>query len=107
MKEDKKGLNFLSASYKKLPTIAVFYAIAKVMENEGTDSINIDDLTTANNSPVKIMNLDKNLLYTYLTDLSHAGLLTVNRTAGLNMIYLKEKMDSAQIVRRYFEGGTL
>ena len=107
MKEVKKGLNFLSASYKKLPMMAVYYAIAKVMENEETDSINIDDLISANNSPVKIMNLDKNLLYTYLNDLSRAGLLTINRTAGLNMIYLQGKLTAEQIVRQYFEGGSL
>ncbi|MGN1399297.1 MAG: DUF4007 family protein [Erysipelotrichaceae bacterium] len=103
MKEDKKGCSFVAASYKNLHNLAVFYSILKALGKDN-DSINVDDLTQLHNSPIKVLNLDKNLFYIYVNELSHSGLITVNRTAGLNMIYLKKYLSDSEIMKLYFEG---
>ena len=105
MREDKKGINFVQASSKKLPAMAVYYSIQKFLKQEKTDSINIDDLISADDSPTKILNMDKNLFYAYLNELKVADLITINRTAGLNMIYLNKTLSLDEIFERQFGGN--
>lgn len=105
MREDKKGINFVQASSKKLPAMAVYYSIQKFLKQEKTDSINIDDLISADDSPTKILNMDKNLFYAYLNELQVADLITINRTAGLNMIYLNKTLSLDEIFERQFGGN--
>lgn len=43
-------------------------------------------------SPGRILNLKRMALNEYLDRLEGQGYLTVNRTAGLDMVYLKKKI---------------
>lgn len=42
------------------------------------------------------------LFYLYLNEFKREGLITVNRTAGLNMVYIHEKLSERQIFEKYF-----
>ena len=92
----------------KLSYLAVYACLIKAME-EGKESINIDDLSEVENNPMKVFNLDKNSFYLYLNDMKEAGLITINKTAGLNMIYINDKYSADDVdefvFEQYFEKG--
>ena len=71
-------------------------------EDEIQKGINIDDLINKNNSPSKIFNLDKNLLYLYLNDMKKVNLVTINKTAGLNMVYFQKIMSEKEVFEKFF-----
>lgn len=90
-------------SVKKLNYLIVYYLILNVIAD--SDSMSIDDLINAENGPSKILNLDKILLNDYLDELRVNKLIEVNRTAGLNMVYIKQRMTIEGIFAEYFSGG--
>ena len=89
--------------FKKLNYLAVYFIIEKLAEDK--DYISIDELIKSKNSPSKILNLDKNLINEYLDEMKRENLIIINRTAGLNMIYFKNKLSLKDIMIKYFEGG--
>ena len=90
-------------SYKSLNYLIVYYLVTIIMDNK--DYISIDDLLKIENSPLRLLNLDKNLINDYLEDMKRNELITINRTAGLNMIYLRRKMTLNEIFEEYFSRG--
>jgi len=90
-------------SIKKLNYLVVYYLLINVLHDEV--SINIDEFLKIENGPGKILNFDKNLLYEYLDEMKRNELITINRTAGLNMIYLRRKMTTSEIFEEYFNRG--
>lgn len=87
-------------SYKSLNYLIVYYLMTIIMEDK--EYISIDELLKVENSPLKILNLDKNLINDYLDDMKRNELININRTAGLNMIYLRKKMTLNEIFEEYF-----
>lgn len=78
------------------------FIVYYLIEDLHKESISIEDLLKLNNSVGKLLNLDKTLLNEYLEILKREKLITVNRTAGLNMIYINKKMNLAEIFDKYF-----
>ncbi len=80
------------------------YVVYWVLINQAKerDSINIEELLKEDNSVSKLLNLDKLLLNDYLDILKRMGLITLNRTAGLNMVYINKKYTLKEIFERYF-----
>ena len=78
----------------------IIYLLTILIDDK--DYISIDELLKIENSPVKVFNLDKNLINDYLDDMKKNNLITINRTAGLNMIYLRKKMTIEEIFSDYF-----
>lgn len=91
--------------YRNLSYLIVFYLIEQLLDDK--DYISIDELLKVDNSPAKILNLDKNLINEYLDEMKRNGLVIINRTAGLNMVYSQKKLSLEDIMKEYFEGGTL
>ena len=87
-------------SYKHLNYLIIYYLLTILIDEK--DYISIDELLKIENSPVKVFNLDKNLINDYLDDMKKNNLITINRTAGLNMIYLRKKMTIEEIFYDYF-----
>ena len=81
-----------------LDELIVYYLI----ENQNEESISIEDLLKSNNSVGKLLNLDKSLLNEYLEVLKRKKLITINRTAGLNMVYINKRMNLGEIFEKYF-----
>ena len=94
-----KKLN--KVNYKDLNYLVVYYSLMKCMN--GREYISIDDLLKIDDSPVKLLNIDKILLNEYLDEMKRNDLIIINRTAGLNMVYLREKLSLQDIVKLYFE----
>lgn len=79
----------------------VYYAFLNQLGSR--NSINIQDIMIEENSVCKLLNLDKVLLNEYLETFRKEKLITINRTAGLNMIYVDKKMKLEDIFNLYYE----
>lgn len=100
-------------SSDSLTPMAVWYALNKYadeadkIEKAGTsdqNSISIDRLLTAPDSPGRILNLKRTSMLGYISRFADDDLLTLNQTAGLDMVYLKEKRSLEEIVKEYYRG---
>ncbi len=87
---------------RNLPFWIVYYIICLLLDDR--DNISIDELLKEENSPAKLLNMDKNLINEYLDEMKKNDLIIINRTAGLNMVYLKKKLSLNEIAEEYFKG---
>ena len=90
-------------SAKKLNYLVVYFLILNLIKE--SDAMSIDHMLNAENGPAKILNLDKNLLNDYLDELRSNKLIDINRTAGLNMVYIRQRLSIKEIFAKYFDGG--
>lgn len=87
--------------YDKLDMMAVLYVIVSNMHGE-KKSADIDTLLMQDNNAGRVFNLDRTMLNEYLDRLKQSGYITLNRTAGLDMVYLKKDMLPADILTEYY-----
>lgn len=87
-------------SVAKLHPYSVCYTLLNAMGNR--KSISLDKLLCEPNNVGKLYHLNAYQLNAYLDDLQANGLLTVQRTAGLNMVYPLEGLTALEIVQRYY-----
>lgn len=104
-KTDRDTYERNKPDYRNLNYLVVFYLIEQLLSDK--DYISIDELLKVDNSPAKLLNLDKNLINEYLDEMKRNDLIIINRTAGLNMVYFQKKLSLEDIVKEYFKGGTL
>lgn len=99
--EKKKDLYYKRRpKYAKLSYLIVYYALLL----EYKKSFTIEDSIKDFNSPVLLFNLDKNMFIQYLDEMRKEGLITINKTAGLNTVYFEEKLTLEQIFKKHFGG---
>ena len=79
------------------------YALMKYFEEKSKDSVGIDELLNAPLSPGRVLNLKRIALNEYLDNLAALNYITVNRTAGLDMVYLKKKIGLKEVVSNYYK----
>jgi len=103
-----KSTRIKNAYIKTAPTreildkMAVLYVIVSNLE-EGKNSVSINDLLNAPNNIGRLFNLNRVKINEYLDQLRVAGYLTINRTAGLDMVYINEELDASGILIKYYE----
>ena len=51
----------------------------------------------------KVFNLDRVLINEYLDQLRVSGYMTLNRTAGLDMVYVNDNRTPEGVMREYYE----
>ena len=88
--------------YSKLSYLVVYFALGQLFNNK---SFNIEDSFEMDGSPFKIFNLDKNNYLQYLEEMQRNGLITINKTAGLNTVYFEREASLSNVFKIYFEGG--
>lgn len=87
-------------SAEKLHPYAVLYVMLSAMgERTG---ISLDKLLTEPLNVGKILHLNAYRLNAYLDSLQADGMLNIQRTAGLNMIYPKEGLTLLEVARKYY-----
>lgn len=84
-----------------LDILVVFYVLMCNIK-EDKNSVSIDDLLFAPNNIGRIFNLDRIKVNEYLDQLRAAGYITINRTAGLDMVYINHKTNPEEIMRKYY-----
>ena len=85
-----------------LDKMAVLYVILDNIK-EGKESVSIDSLINDANNIGKVFNLDRVLINEYLDQLRVSGFITLNRTAGLDMVYVNTDKIPKDIMREYYE----
>lgn len=101
-KIDKDTYKKEKSSISNLDPYIVYWLILNQVRER--DSINIEELLNEDNSVSNLLNLDKILLNEYLDILKRLGLITLNRTAGLNMVYINEKYTLKKIFEIHYRG---
>lgn len=99
IKNDKEGFKKAVPEKDAIHPLIVLAVIALI--NEQTE-INITDLIGQDKGVYKIFNLDKSTLFYILERLQKMGYLEISRTAGLDVIRLKEKYDYYDLIERYY-----
>ena len=100
IKKDKNRYRMEKPKYVSLSYLLVYYALTKIYED--TNSFVIEDSMNMNNSPAKLFHLDKYMYLQYLDDMRKAGLIRINKTAGLNTVYFE---DQKLTIEEIFERG--
>lgn len=87
--------------YDRLDCLAVLYIMLK-NKTEGKNSTSIQELLTGENGPGKLLNLTRPRLDVYLDQLRSREYITINRTAGLDMVYFHEGITAQQVLIDYY-----
>lgn len=110
-----KGNNYerINPSLNKIHEYIVLYAILRLIENNNGKEISINDhisiskLEDGYMSLINIFGISRVVISEYLDRLASQGWIRIEKTAGLNMVYIEKKISSFQIVKKYYdeEGG--
>ena len=84
--------------YSQLSYLIVYYALTVKYKKQ----FNIEDALNEKDSPVLLFNLDKNLFLQYLDEMRKNDFVTINKTAGLNTVYLDKKVTLESIFKLKF-----
>lgn len=88
-------------SYNTISYFVVYFILCDLY---GNTAFNIEDSLDVDNSPAKVFNLDKNTYLQYLDEMKNNGLITINKTAGLNTVYFTKQLDITDVFNLYFGG---
>lgn len=104
----RKSIKIKDAYFKSSPArrtldklVILYVIIQNITENK--PSVSIDDLLNAPNNIGKVFNLNRVAINEYLDQLRIAGYLTINRTAGLDMVYVEPMMKPDEIMAEYYK----
>ena len=104
----RKHIDRYSRSQPYLNTLSadvILYILAKAQAKEHMDSLSIDTLVNGQNMPGKLLNLNRIMVNRYLDELADDNYLTVNRTAGLDMVYL-EQLEVQTVLEKHYQKGS-
>lgn len=93
-------------SSEKLNFIALYLIQRYFMEHKKEDkqvSISIDDLVHKAGLPGKVLNLKRIAVNEILDTLAAENYLTINRTAGLDMVYQESEMTPLEVAQAYYQ----
>lgn len=100
---EKKNAYIKTAPSKyALDMLVVLYVIVDNMSDE-KKYVSIDDLVSAPNNIGRVFNLDRTKINEYLDQLRAAGYITINRTAGLDMVYYNQDYTAPELMEKYYE----
>lgn len=87
-------------SKQEVDVFLILNEIIKAVEDR--PSISIDKLVNGNNGIASIYQLSELVIDEFLDELEARSYITVNRTAGLNVIYLKEAISEMEILAQCY-----
>lgn len=100
MKKTRNGYEKTRSSTNSLSPLIIYYALSELYKSE---SFNIEDSYEEDTSPCLVFNLDRNTYLQYLSLLRDAGLISINKTAGLNVVYFsKPRLSLKDLFEREF-----
>ena len=104
LKQTEDGYEKVQPRLNKLPAETVLYLMAGRAGKER--GIHMEDLLVRPGGPGKILNLKRTGLMELLEQLEWAGKIILNRTAGLDMVYLPGNTTSDQVLQEYYYGNS-
>ncbi len=90
-------------SRSKLHPQMVLYVILKCLQDNHADNVSLDKLLNDSCNVGRVFHLNAYQLLGYLDELQTNGDLTIQRTAGLNIIYPKNNLTSLQVAENYYK----
>ena len=103
IKKKGKGYYYRSAPpLEALNNYALLYVIVQNME-KGKDHVSISDLWRAPDNIGRVFNLSRLSINEHLDQLKALGYITINRTAGLDMVYIREDLSPSDIMVEYYK----
>lgn len=87
--------------FKMLDELVILYAL--VLQAEDNNYININTLEKGLNGLGNIYNLNRVMINEYLESLVNQGYLRMEKTAGLDMLYILKNLNPENIVEEYYE----
>lgn len=94
-----------SPSRTELDKLVVLYVIMDNLASTQKTSVSVDDLQKAQNNIGRVFNMDRVMINEYLDQLRISGYLTLNRTAGLDMVYVDSIISPSDIMKDYYESA--
>ena len=86
---------------EKLNYLVVYFCLQELFDK----SFIVDDLYKLEKSPVFVFNLEKGVIDQYLNIMKQNDLITINKTAGLNTVYLNNHFSLDELFNLYFGGS--
>jgi len=99
--QNKAAYSKAAPARETLDKLAVLYVIMHNLSEE-KNSVSISDLLRAPNNVGRVFNLNRVAINDYLDQLRILGFLTINRTAGLDMVYVESMMQPKDIMIEYY-----
>lgn len=85
--------------------LVVLYAIMLMCNGDVSNRhISISELETRENSLSKLFNFNRILINEYLDQLASHSYIRIEKTAGLDMVYITTKLTPSDLIKSYFEG---
>ena len=101
--ECKKIYSRKMPSFNKLDYRIIYLALLICMDFPKSEvSFNVEDIFTMRNNPIKIFNLSKSALFHYLDEMQRNDYIKFNKTAGLNVVFIREPKTIREIINSYF-----
>ena len=100
-KIDSDNYKKISENIKFLSPYLVYYSILNCIKQD-EEGISLNDLISRDNSPSKAFNLNRDQINMYIDILRKKGLLRFESTAGLNMVYIKEKITLKDVIKEHY-----
>lgn len=88
--------------HSKLHPLMVLYVILDQLQAKKADSISLEKLLNDPCNVGRVFHLNAYQMLGYLDELQSEGSLTVQRTAGLNIIYPQTDLSAQQVAEKYF-----
>lgn len=101
IKKERGEYRRIRPSYQNLDYLIVFYALQEIY---GGKPFDIEESMEIKNSPMSIFNLDKYMYSQYLDEMKKTGLITINKTAGLNTVYPEKELSLQDAFELKFGG---
>lgn len=102
---EKRTFSKVVPSYYSIDYRIVYYSILLCFNcvNNESFSFNLEDLYSMDNSPLKILNISKSMLFEYLEEMKKNNYINLVKTAGLNTIYIDKVYDLSYLFESYFK----
>ena len=101
--EGKKIYSRKIPAFSKLDFRIIYLSLLRCVNfQEGEISFNVEDLYSLRNNPLKIFNLSKSALFHYLDEMQKNDYIKFSKTAGLNVVQIREPKTIGEVVNSYF-----
>lgn len=106
-KDYKKNTpNYIDLDYRVVYFALVNFLNPNKIEN-GTIMFNIEDILTIKNNPIALLNLTPSLFFVYLDEMKKNKMIRLDKTAGLNVVYIDKILNIRELFESKFRGENL
>lgn len=103
LKKNRENYERQLAKLDILNPYIVLYLMLLKTQNSNTSSISIRELEEGNNSLTNVLSINRVMINEYLDRLSNKKMIRVEKTAGLDMVYITTILSPESVIQKYYE----